>query len=145
MYNNIGNKIKALAIFSAIIGIIGSIVAAIVLFCSKLILNGVLVLVGGVVLSWVATFALYGFGELLIKVTNIEESVKSIRNSGIVNENNDNGRKVSDPENKNQKSVAPEIQSKNNSSVTKGNECPFCYGKISNQDTICPNCGNKLK
>ena len=145
MYNNIGNKIKALAIFSAIIGIIGSIVAAIVLFYSKLILNGVLVLVGGVVLSWVATFALYGFGELLIKVTNIEESVKSIRNSGIVNTNNDNNGNVSDLGNKNQKSVITEIQTKNNFSATKGNECPFCFGKISNQDTICPNCGNKLK
>lgn len=145
MGNNNGNKIKALAIFFAIIGIIGSVVGAIVLFCSKLILNGVLALVGGIVISLAAAFILYEFGELLIKVTNIEESVKSIRNSGIVNENNDNGRKVSDSENKNQKSVAPEIQSKNNFSVTKGNECPFCFGKISNQDTICPNCGNKLK
>ena len=145
MLNNNGNKIKALAIFFAIIGLIGSVVGAIVLFCGKLILNGVLALVGGIVISLAESFILYEFGELLIKVTNIEESVKSIRNSGIVNENNDNGRKVSDPENKNQKSVAPEIHSKNNFSAAKGNECPFCYGKISNQDTICPNCGNKLK
>ena len=145
MYNNIGNKIKGLAIFSAVLGIIGSVIGAIVLFCGKMILNGMLVFVGGIVLSWVASLGLYGFGELLIRVTNIEESVRSIRNAGIANTNNDNARKVSDLENKNQKSVAPEIQSKNNFSAAKVNECPFCFGKISNQDTICPNCGNKLK
>lgn len=67
MFENIGNKIKTLAKVLCWIGIIVSVVVAIVLFASDddLVGIGFLVLIGGSLISWIASFVLFGFGQLV--------------------------------------------------------------------------------
>lgn len=78
MYNNIGGKIKGLAIFFCILGILGSLTVSIVTIVgiqSSYYLDddsvlygsigGVLISIVGSLISWVSSFLLYGFGQLV--------------------------------------------------------------------------------
>ncbi|MBR6806863.1 MAG: SHOCT domain-containing protein [Clostridia bacterium] len=80
MYNNIGGKIKGLAVFLAWVGIILSILSGIGILSttskvgyysdSDLIsgagsLVGLITIVVGCLLSWVGSLVLYGFGQLV--------------------------------------------------------------------------------
>lgn len=77
MFSNIGGKIKKLAIILCILGMIGSIVYAIICFTSSnryqdLTLTGVLILVLGCLTSWISSFFVYGFGELIERTVSID-------------------------------------------------------------------------
>ena len=68
MFDNIGSKIKTLAKVVCWIGIIGSIIAGIAMIAtmgSVGVLPGLLTIVLGALLSWVGSFVLYGFGEMV--------------------------------------------------------------------------------
>lgn len=65
MFDNIGGKIKVLAVIIAIFGCVVSIVGGFVLIGEKMGLIGVSVLLVGPLLSWVSNFVLYGLGELI--------------------------------------------------------------------------------
>ena len=79
MFENIGGKIKGLAVVVCWVGIVTSVISAIVLWCVNSYRNptiglGISVLIGGVLGSWIGSFFTYGFGEM------IENSEKSVRN-----------------------------------------------------------------
>lgn len=67
MFDNVGSKIKGLASFFCWGGIIASIIGGIILIGldEDLIFAGIAVIVIGSLLSWVSSFVLYGFGELV--------------------------------------------------------------------------------
>lgn len=65
MFNNIGHKIKVLAMVLCLIGIICGIVAGIVLVVEGLPEIGIPVLIGSPLLFWISSFVLYGFGQLV--------------------------------------------------------------------------------
>lgn len=81
MFDNIGGKIKTLAMVLCVIGMIVSLVFAIVLWSqndeynyvtrtySNTIPAGFGVLVGGCIASWIGSFFMYGFGELIEETT----------------------------------------------------------------------------
>ena len=78
MFNNIGKKIKTLAYFVFLIGIIGSIVSSIILFAQShgdgaVILFGFLSLVIGPILSWVFSWFIYAWGDIVDNVQSIKE------------------------------------------------------------------------
>ena len=78
MFSNIGGKIKKLAVILCILGMIGSVVYAIVCFSNTskyedLTLYGVLILVLGCLVSWISSFFVYGFGELIERTVSIDE------------------------------------------------------------------------
>ena len=91
MYDNIGGKIKGLAKFFFVVGLIVSLVCGIVLMTlsSGLVLLGLLMIILGGIIAWISTFVLYGFGELVEKTCEIQ-SVVCINNnpdsSDFVNE-----------------------------------------------------------
>lgn len=66
MFNNIGNKIKVLAQFFCYAGIALSIFLGIriILSNNKLIFALLLIILGSIV-SWISSFILYGFGQLI--------------------------------------------------------------------------------
>jgi hypothetical protein len=66
MLKNIGEKIKMVAVISFLLGVLASIIAAIVLFTQELVGIGFLVLVCGSIASWLSCIAFYGFGELIV-------------------------------------------------------------------------------
>jgi len=67
MFDNIGGKIKSLAQVVCWIGIITSVIYGIVLMGTDddLIFFGFIVMVVGTLLSWVSSFTLFGFGEII--------------------------------------------------------------------------------
>ena len=75
MFDNIGKKIKSLAEILCWIGIIFTVIISISYFQSNIlvgksnILIGVAIIVVGFLASWVGTFLLYGFGELIDKTS----------------------------------------------------------------------------
>lgn len=77
MFNNIGEKIKSLARILSIVAMIGFVATGIVILIIGVWWVGVLIIAGGVLLSWVSSFVLYGFGELISKTTEIAEVTKN--------------------------------------------------------------------
>lgn len=90
MFNNIGKKIKTLAKVICWLGIIGSIITGIVLIAVGLddlssryssdegvimIVAGLLTMVVGSIISWVGSFKLYGFGDVVDNVQAIRYRV----------------------------------------------------------------------
>ncbi len=74
MYNNIGKKIKGLAIFSFAVGAIASFIGGIVIIAIASdsyyveeigVFIGVMVMFLGPLVFWILSFFLYGFGELI--------------------------------------------------------------------------------
>lgn len=64
MYDNIGDKIKTVAVVSCVLGIIASVIWGVVtMFASFLV--GLLVIVVGCLCSWLGTLTFFGFGELI--------------------------------------------------------------------------------
>ncbi len=104
MFDNIGGKIKVLAQVICCIGIIASVILALIMFitasdtygseadtCTFL---GFLFLIGGTLGSWISSFFIYGFGELIEKASEIAQNTKptktetSQQNYFVANNNN---------------------------------------------------------
>lgn len=86
MFNNIGGKIKGLAKFMCWLGIILSVIIGILLIMSATnrngyyrstdsatVVYGIIVIVVGSLLSWIGSFVLYGFGELVDNSSKLVE------------------------------------------------------------------------
>ena len=83
MYNNIGQKIKQFATVLFTIGTICSILSgSYIVIVSNLEASatGILIVIMGSFLSWVSTFLLYGFGELIERTTEIANNTKIYNN-----------------------------------------------------------------
>ena len=80
MYTNIGGKIKGLAIFLFVAGTIACIGFGLYYFETTRNADGVLVffaVVAGGILSWLSSLVMYGFGELVEKVTLLADGAQS--------------------------------------------------------------------
>lgn len=76
MFTNIGSKIKTLAQAITLVGVVISIITGIgmVAIDDDLILTGIITAALGAFLSWISSFVLYGFGQL---VENSDKLVSS--------------------------------------------------------------------
>ncbi len=89
MFKNISGKIKTLAQTICWIGIIISVIVGLYIFITTIIksnnaaiivtgsLTGILYLIIGPILSWVGSFLMYGFGELIEKTCKIAQNTSS--------------------------------------------------------------------
>ncbi|MBQ8203879.1 MAG: hypothetical protein IJZ75_06335 [Clostridia bacterium] len=82
MFNNIGKKIQVLAKTLCWIGIVVAMIFGIVLIASGIVQKQFLISIGGVgvafiyaVLSWLCSFTMVGYGELIEKVNSIENKM----------------------------------------------------------------------
>lgn len=74
MFDNIGGKIKTLAQVVTWIGIIASVISGFaIMSIDEEIFVGLIVMIFGALMSWVSSFVLYGFGQL---VENSDKLVK---------------------------------------------------------------------
>lgn len=78
MFNNIGGKIKGLAEIICVIGIIASIYIG---MKSVIMIQAVMIIVGGSLISWIGSFTLYGFGELIETAAEMKTEITNIRMS----------------------------------------------------------------
>lgn len=75
MYENIGGKIKKLSKAIAVIGIIIAVIAGFWYIADyDEILQGIFIIVLGGLAAWISSLLIYGFGELIEKVSLIEEN-----------------------------------------------------------------------
>lgn len=79
MYKNIGRKIKILAIVIAVILAIMFIIVGVSRAVNKQVVAAILVIIFGPVISWISSFVLYGFGELVDKTCEIELKISNDR------------------------------------------------------------------
>ena len=63
MFNNIGKKLKGLAIFCTVVGVISALITGFVLGRGSILL-GILIAIGGIIVSWLSSLMLYGVGEV---------------------------------------------------------------------------------
>ncbi len=80
MYNNIGKKIKGLASALFITATIAAIISGIVLMFlgESMILFGFLVMIIGPLAAWISSWMLYGFGEIIDKLCEIEQNTRGV-------------------------------------------------------------------
>lgn len=81
LYKNIGGKIKGLAIATFFVEAIGSILSGIVCLLTDedLLMAALCMIFLGPIVAWVSSWLLYGFGELIDKVCNIEMNTRNGR------------------------------------------------------------------
>ena len=146
MFDNIGGKIKTLAMVICVIGIIASIICAIALWAqnsrySLTIALGFGVLVGGCVGSWVGSFFMYGFGELIEETTrNREINDQILRLLSVQNAPTDSKPFVRDVP------VAfSQSSARNNTKPLRDTQggwvCKACGSRNSSGDVMCKDCG----
>ena len=79
MFNNIGGKIKTLSVVVTLIGIVASIIIGIAFITNEEVLIGFVVMLAGSFISWISSFVLYGFGELICNSDKIAKECNEIR------------------------------------------------------------------
>ena len=123
MFNNVNLKLKAAGRFFAIHGIIGSVITGVVLLFNKYLWwIGIIVILGGVLLSWIFGLLLYGYGQL-IENTSLNRNYEHLKEQL-------NNEKKSETE-----LLDKDFEKK---SIIK---CNVCGAVLSPEDTECPNCG----
>ena len=76
MYNNIGKKIKALAKAAFVVEAIAAVIAGIILLIETEEWLYLLIVVLGPVVAWISSWLLYGFGEIIDKLCDIERNTR---------------------------------------------------------------------
>ena len=131
MFDNIGSKIKSLAQVVTIIGVIASVVLGII-FIANAGFVGLIVMLIGILLSWVSSFITYGFGQL---IENSDEMVRLMKTDDIKQI-----KKITYDAHKNILD--------NNANVSDEALCPHCERKITIPDdatnAYCPWCNKKI-
>ncbi|PKM38958.1 MAG: hypothetical protein CVV04_11555 [Firmicutes bacterium HGW-Firmicutes-9] len=101
MFNSIGTKIKVAAKVITWIGIIGSIIAGIIIISIGLYNeNGGLlgigfgILLGGSFISWISSWFIYGYGELIEKTSEIAKNTSTLPQFTSVTARNGNDIKM---------------------------------------------------
>jgi len=129
MFDNIGKKLKGLALFLCWGGIILSIILGLLIFGVGNI-YGVLTMVLGPLSSWISSWIIYAIGE-------IAENTQIKRNDREISEKKRNDRDIS--EKKRIESVFKSYSSNQASTIRKC--CPFCGETVTSK--ICSMCGKE--
>ncbi len=146
MFNNIGEKIKMLAQVLCWLGIIGSIIFGLVLIADNIYFDigqGILIMIGGALLSCINSLVLYGFGELiksnmmLVEQNRIIILNKEKNNSNRALKDNDRKEYVND---KDVKSAKCQICGKES---TNAQYCKIVDDLGTRYRTICAECREK--
>lgn len=102
MFDNIGKKIKSLASILCWVGIIASVITAIIMFImveegpystEGLFMGlGFAFLIIGPLSAWASSFFMYGFGELIDKTCDIERNTRGGERKSVTQNNIENDR-----------------------------------------------------
>ncbi|HBJ18929.1 MAG TPA: hypothetical protein DDY70_04210 [Clostridiales bacterium] len=151
MYENIGGKIKGLAKAGFIISAIASVIAGIVLWVVTEEGWCALILFGGPVLAWVSSWLLYGYGEIIDKISDLHtyNIGNTVNPSEIKKENNClefDIKKDATIKQESKKKEERVMVEEDNMVVIK---CPECKEKLffdkDFSQAECPYCGCNIK
>ncbi len=65
MFDNIGDKLKGVAVAACVLGIVASLIGGIAMMVGGAVLIGILTIVLGALISWLSCLGLYGFGQMI--------------------------------------------------------------------------------
>ena len=155
MFDNIGNSIKWVAKILYWIAVIAGIICG--SFCSTLgiqalfdeygrddavwILFGLLIIALSPIAAWIICAPIYGFGEIIDKLTEIERNTRN--GSNLLEVHN---QAVEASEINLNTDVVLKKSKKKSSTKRKGITyyCPTCNNKINSDMDQCPKCGQEL-
>ena len=161
MYEKIGEKIKGLAIATFIVEVIASVIIGIV-FLADGEWMGILILFCGPIVAWVSSWFLYGFGEIIDKLCDIEQNprggqskTKSIDKEAADKSNREAEIKAKRKAEEKIKQEVPETAKRMTLEEWIANieyvdiTCPNCHEKLSFEKGIseakCPFCNYELR
>jgi len=135
MYENIGGKIKSVAVGTFIVEAIVAVFSGVaIIFSGELVLIGLLVIIFGPLGAWVSSFLLYGFGELIERVCYISHHI------GNPSNNSEEYIPTSYED-------AAEYNHRHNlyNVSNKRKACSKCGNIVTERDTKCRCCGTEVK
>lgn len=163
MFENVGEKIKGYAkglfIVQFVMYAIGGIVTLAVADGEPgLIIAGLVMLGLGWAIAWLNSVFIYGFGELIVKASEIERNTRSVG----IHSDEKTSRTVIESENVNKEEVPKKIEHRwkcvDCGNLISKTPCPFCATKPKKTPywclkcsyegpygDICPSCGSSLK
>ena len=130
MFYNISEKIKTAAKVFTILGIVCSIIYGILLWIETNFLVGILLMIIGGVCSWVGSFMMYGFGELIECAQRIARNTRPSVNTSALLQSASAAQKITPK--------APVLS-------TEKIHCPDCRQEISANEQKCPYCGCEVQ
>lgn len=141
MFDNIGGKIKTLAVIACVLGMIASIIIGLTLMDH----GGLWIIIGGCLGSWVGAFFIYGFGELIEQATITAENTTEIRNALVASNPT--------PVPSTPKSTIAQSHTSEAKPIPRAENCPHPapIGTVTpvhdstTDEIICPNCGTRQK
>ncbi len=85
LYSRIGTKIKYLAFSCFLIGAGYSFICGydVMQYGGKAVLQGIIIFLIGAVISFVSSWLLYGFGEIIDKLTDIEKNTRTNKQDSV--------------------------------------------------------------
>ncbi len=136
MYENVGEKIKSLAITIAVIEFLLTAIPGIILMATdeSMILTGLIVIIVGFIVAWLSSLLLYGFGELIELTASNERNTRSILN--LLKQ-----KELSTPASAN----APQGAKSEPLYTEESIVCPACNFKQPAYRTVCFHCGKSFK
>ncbi len=136
MYSNIGGKIKALAVICAGLEALACFVVGVILITMEMSGIGLALMLVGPCFAWISSFFLYGFGEIIDKVCDIEENTR----------NGQSKTKIKEISEKAEKEAAEAAREKALEEKAKRGRIEKAFQSISIEyvDVICPYCQEEL-
>ena len=167
MFDNIGKKIKALAVAIFVFGTIGSIIIGIVYLVKSANIThddliaeyrsiGAMTMFGGPGISWISSWFTYGFGELIDKVSDIERNTGTMINPTklkVEHERQESERKEAEIAEQKKAAAKERIAAEKERIAKEENSvlvvCPECgealYFHKELSSAECPYCGYYIK
>lgn len=145
MYENIGGKIKSVAVGTFIVEAISAVFSGIAIIVSgEAILLGLLLIIVGPIAAWVGTLILYGFGEL---VENSEYLINLRSNLQNENYNNESYSRNDNPFTYSKYDEASDYNHRHNlyNVSNKRKACSKCGNIVTERDDKCRCCGTEVK
>lgn len=130
VYENIGGKIKTLAKAIFFVEALASIIAGIVVIVETEEAWGLLIILGGCIIGWVSSWIVYGFGEIIDKLTEIAY-------------NTSNGKKKNNKVKPKKEDDLFGEEEKANSENNEEEEESDDDEVLSIPQRVCPRCGDK--
>ena len=84
MFDKIGTKIKNLATFITVLGIIVSIISGIIIMVNVVWWLGLIIIILGCLFCWIGSFFAYGFGEIIDKLNEISNDLTDQKKLSVV-------------------------------------------------------------
>ena len=142
MYDNIGEKIKGLARATFIVEAFASVITGIVLWVDTEEWWCALILFCGPIVAWVSSWLLYGFGEIIDKLCDIEQNTRGGQSKTKIKETAERARK----EDAKKRKLEAETRAKREAEEKAKREAAIEreIANIEYVDIKCPNCHEKL-